>query len=74
MALQILKSFMVLLAVLLPPLIARIIFRRQFREWFAVNDDSFFSLGFPMTLEGYGLSIAIIIIVVIALMTVTNYF
>lgn len=73
MALQILKMTLVLLAVFLPVIAARIIFRKQFSRWFEVKETSYFSMGFPATIEGYLLSGALIAIVIILLVLINVY-
>ena len=73
MAWQILKAVLVLLAIFLPLITARIIFRHQFGRWFIKKENSYFSFGFPATIEGYMLS-GIIIIIVIILLLIINQF
>jgi hypothetical protein len=73
MAFQILKMTLVLLAVFLPVVSARILFRKQFGRWFEVKETSYFSMGFPITLQGYLLSAGLIAVVIVLLILINVY-
>ena len=73
MALQLLRITLILLAVFLPILIAKVLFRHHIDSWFGVQENSYFSIGFPRAKEGFILSGVILVIVIISLLLINIY-
>ncbi len=73
MGLQILKVSLVLCAVFLPLIIAKLVFMRNMNQWFSISENSVFGFGFPVTKEGYVLSGVLILIVIFLLVLINIY-
>jgi len=74
MAIRILKPLLILLAVFGFPTIAKIVFHKKFNEWFVTNDSNPFTYGIPITKEGIGITLIVLALIIISLITITNYF
>ena len=73
MAWQILKALLILVAVFVPVIGARLLFSSYFDRWFSKSENSYFSIGLPVTKEGFMLSGALIIIVIGLLLLINLY-
>lgn len=72
MALNFVKPLLIMLAIIVPPTLAKVLSGKNFHEWFAAENNPF-TYGIPITKEAWFITIAVLTIIILALVTITNY-